>query len=410
MIAGVPRTTPGNVVSSLTSEPPIFIRRQNLIFKHTLKECINRSPSYEIWNKKYSKILNKFPGNYDKKVNATYACFIKNRKFLESVDHTTLNNFKNHNIIISTAIHDEIGKKDKCLPQMLKYTALSHISHETQSNTPIYTDASIINNEAGFGIFCPSGHFEKSVKLANYCSISTAEMLAIQNALIYAKEKKIHSPIIFTDSLSSCTSLLTQLKSTFVPEIVHEIFSLMKECDGKIMWVPAHVGLTGNEKADNLAKQALNLNESFKNNIFQVDSKKLLAKEMNAQWQKAYDEDCKGNKYKIISPSITDKPWYHKCDLEAKSVKIINRLISNHSFDKRWLHRFGKADTEICEKCNLKETAEHVVFECKTYEESRGKFTHLSSIANIENLWKYKDKSKALNEIVSFYNENNLDF
>ena len=177
------------------------------------------------------------------------------------------------------------------------------------------------------------------------------------------------------------------------------------------MWIPAHVGIEGNEIADSLAKESLELIDAIEYPLFLVDGMKIMKSDMNDDWQKSYADEMKGEKFKTMNPTILEHPWYHESDLKAKDIKLINRLISNHSYDKRWLFRFGKIDDENCSGgCKEIETAEHLIFNCRLYNNSRRRYPYLSAIKSTEELWKSKSRSEALKEIVNFLKECKIDF
>jgi ribonuclease HI len=402
LILGVPRTTPENIVSALACEPPISIRRQSLILKHTITECTNETPTHKIW----SKIREEKSGKFK---NDTTRCYMQNKSLVEQVEKTKINKFKSCQLNIRTDIHKDVENKDKFSPLVLKKISLSYINPISQTHPVIYTDASKIDAQCGFGLFCPTTSYELKFKLCNYSSIFAAEMTAIKHALIYAHTQKLENPVIFTDSLSSCIAIEKRSKSTHISETIFDVIELLTRTGGTIMWVPAHVGIEGNERADQLAKEAiLEDEEQLSNKIFKTDVKAMLKKELFNDWQKFYSESEKGQKFKNIMPCLKDKPWFEEADIDANDVKIINRLISNHSFDKRWLHRFGKVDTEMCDDCLEVETAEHLVFRCRKYD--RRTFPALFPLKSTEDFWKIPNKKSCLNEMKKFLKENKIVF
>ncbi len=75
------------------------------------------------------------------------------------------------------------------------------------------------------------------------------------------KERKIQNAVIYSDSYSIIVSIDNQ-KSESRPDLILEILQNLFELkqsiiEVKFIWVPAHVGIKGNEEADELAKQAV---------------------------------------------------------------------------------------------------------------------------------------------------------
>jgi hypothetical protein len=146
------------------------------------------------------------------------------------------------------------------------------------------------------------------------------------------------------------------------------------------------------------------------NKIAQADAKRMITKELYDEWQIHYNESEKGLNFKNILPSISKKPWFDHSKFNAEDIKIMNRLITNHSYDKRWLHRFGKIETELCDHSNLIETAEHIIFKCKKYNASRRAYHHLAGLSGTEDLWRFADRNSVLREIIRFIKENDIIF
>ncbi len=56
-------------------------------------------------------------------------------------------------------------------------------------------------------------------------------------------------------------------------------------CQVKCMWVPAHVGITGNEMADRLAKRALTKdNVEVQVNVSKAEVKCIIWEKINKRW------------------------------------------------------------------------------------------------------------------------------
>lgn len=81
-----------------------------------------------------------------------------------------------------------------------------------------------------------------------------------------------------------------------VIEIIQELYSL-KQNNVKVefLWVPAHIGLRGNEKADVLAKKAIERKAVDKQIPFsRSEIKSMIKNNILKIWQHQWDTDIKG--------------------------------------------------------------------------------------------------------------------
>ena len=99
-------------------------------------------------------------------------------------------------------------------------------------------------------------------RLPGNASIFTAELQALKMAFNIVKNCDGDHFIIFTDSLSSLQALdSNNCDHPFIQDIL-KLFNDCLSVNKKVVlpWLPSHVGIKGNEEADELAKQALNFN------------------------------------------------------------------------------------------------------------------------------------------------------
>ncbi|EFN78049.1 hypothetical protein EAI_01856, partial [Harpegnathos saltator] len=72
----------------------------------------------------------------------------------------------------------------------------------------VYTDGSVLENRnAGFGVYIPSPEFHISIHTFNSGSIFCVEAMAIFRAVNTITEKNFTKTDIFTDSLSTISTL-----------------------------------------------------------------------------------------------------------------------------------------------------------------------------------------------------------
>ena len=117
----------------------------------------------------------------------------------------------------------------------------------------MYTDGSKEDKKTAMSFVCDDHEF--SCRINDEASICTAELLAIEAAIEYISESSDEEFMIITDSLSSLQALKSQkLNNPIVSNILHMCHYLSGHKDIVSCWVPSHIGIQGNERADVLAK------------------------------------------------------------------------------------------------------------------------------------------------------------
>ncbi|GBM24263.1 hypothetical protein AVEN_22590-1 [Araneus ventricosus] len=124
---------------------------------------------------------------------------------------------------------------------------------------PIFTDGSKSSLSTSFA--CVFINSTLSFQIHSSSSIFTAEITAILHALSEISSGPPDNFIIYSDSLSALESI-TSL-NRFSHPLTFNILELHDRLTTKgftilFCWIPSHVGISGNELADNLARSATN--------------------------------------------------------------------------------------------------------------------------------------------------------
>lgn len=265
-----------------------------------------------------------------------------------------------------------IDNKNSLPSSTIKAIALS--SMENLQENKIYTDGSLMPcGSKGVGVY--STRFEISAKLTKCKSSMSVELNGLKIALEELRKNRNNNNVLLTDSQSACTALKNGNRSEENESVIQEILNLMKLTNTKVQWIPAHVGIDGNEKADQLAKNAClgEVNEYMREKNTVKDIKIIIENNIISQWKKWYQKKISEN-IGAKSFTILKEPSQHhwldkyKCEFNGSEIKMLNRIISGHDLSPSCKKLFNSEENEICEVCNVKCDSSHLILECKKYK------------------------------------------
>ncbi|KYN05751.1 hypothetical protein ALC62_03316, partial [Cyphomyrmex costatus] len=136
-----------------------------------------------------------------------------------------------------------------------------------------------------------------------------------------------------------------------------------------LFWVPAHVGIPGNETADLAAKDAA-IN-GFKP-PFRVPYEDMLA-ESTAQAKRQSVESMKvvsaikGTLYYENFYSQSKHTWFHDFHISREEIIHVNRIRSNHINVNESLYRVNMTESPACECGDPRQSINHLIFHCDKY-------------------------------------------
>ena len=162
--------------------------------------------------------------------------------------------------------------------------------------------------------------------------------------------------VFFTDSLSTLQALNSADPDQVIQGLHSSLAKLTAQFTVSLQWVPAHVGLTGNEKADRLAKIGSQAPQT-QNPVTYREAKTLLHSRYNGDWKK------QNGGYQAHLDPIWRLEW-------AQQTTIF-RLRTGHCGLSAHLKRIGISDTSLCECGQADQTPDHVLQSCPKYAERR---------------------------------------
>ena len=270
-------------------------------------------------------------------------------------------------ISIDTTLRTKISKEDPIQYQhettinlILSYTNYLHVYTDASQNAQHHTGASF---------YIPEDLFGKEMRLPNHTTVHTAEIYAIKAAVEYIDNDNRHDIkiAIFSDSLSAVQEIEYSVLSTFTSiatDIADSIHCLTKKnINTTIIWIPAHVGIHGNELADRKAKRStlqsspiINIPSTIQERYRIIDQQILL------EWQNLYNSSNTGRHYKSLQPTV-DRSIKYSCNNRHQET-VITRLRLGKCHLNKYLHEIKAHPTGFCNYCNTDETVEHFLMHC----------------------------------------------
>lgn len=286
-----------------------------------------------------------------------------------------------------------------------------------------FTDASKFKkgNYIGFAFYSPTLSVQKQFRIHSYASIFTGECLAIIQTVDYILEHNLTKVTIFSDSrsviniISSCTIdrdynylvlvLKNKLRSAYIQNI-----------DISLLWIPAHVGILGNETADHLAKEAINKGSHVDYMIPHTDFFESVHETLNKCTKDTLLSLAKhvGSSYFNNFP-ITPHAWFSKLKLNRLEIVTTCRIRSNHYNLNYSFNRCNIVDSPSCQCGAPQQDINHVLWNCPLLTLGRS-----SLLESIESLLKKpppydvfdllkKPSTQIIAHIISYLRKHNID-
>ncbi|XP_015178751.1 PREDICTED: uncharacterized protein LOC107067612 [Polistes dominula] len=234
-----------------------------------------------------------------------------------------------------------------------------------------YTDAAKAGSNAGAGVWSGGPRTELSYTLTGTASVLQTELFAIRayahsilergyyDKHIYicsdshAALRLVHSTVVKSGLVKDCVDLLT------LPSRVNRV---------KLLWVPGHSGVQGNERAHELARLGASRHDptnrchiSVSGGLMRRRTKKWATDRFKDLWVQG--SGMRHTKALFSGPS--EKLGTELINLDRAQWRLVVGLVTGHWHLRKHLTRLGLAQDSVCSRCGEEEdTTLHLITQC----------------------------------------------
>ena len=262
------------------------------------------------------------------------------------------------------------GKKSEQAREELLFMATQNITLlETPNSAIYYTDGSVKND----GRSCAGVVTDDNIlmyRLTDNCSSMQSELTAIVLALEDADEREAAQIIIHTDSLAAIQALQQHDPKDNRTIITRVQYHIQKAVPKVIInWVPSHVGLQGNEMADEAADHATKLREidiELKPSSAQLRSL-VSAKARSSAYVDQRDQmiNSPSNQWHVVATLQKVQTWPKRIPRRAQVAIHRLRLGYPANWEEKSMNK-GPNMARMCKHCSKKTAVAliHYLLEC----------------------------------------------
>ncbi|CAK9810914.1 hypothetical protein ANTPLA_LOCUS6726 [Anthophora plagiata] len=386
---GYRSSTPTNIILAESKIPLLIDRFKYLCYRFLSKTFSNNSPCA------FQTIRGYYYTTFYKTCRSTnlfrqcILSFMRDSSIIESHHNFNIYSHDYSTVVTSIPFNDSFGHSLRSLENADDINR--RINNLTSENNAIaiFTDGSkgSDSNCIGAAYFCPKLDQVSKKCINKRASIFTAECIAINDALNLAVNNNDRNFLLFSDALSVLSSLNSSKMDIRTNSYILNIKKLYNRfiCENgtnstiKFYWISSHIEIAGNERADQLAKEAsqsgsLNISkipftdlyESFRKDMFYYTNSTIKAEGL-----------YKGKTYFNKFFRENDRfPWFSHVKVPRSTIVTINRCRADHFHLSSSLARIGIVANPKCKCSTADETLNHVPWQCHIYNNQRSELVN----------------------------------
>ena len=293
-------------------------------------------------------------------------------------------------------------RKSRCSAAELRHAFSEHTVIHSEC-LEAYTDGSKSEDGTGLAVVLPNRTISR--KLPNEVSIFTAELRAILTTMPFFLRSLNQNFVIYSDSRSAVESVCDPFSIHPLVVEIHRWLKMLHQSEKTVIfcWVPSHVGIPGNERADSEAQLAAtsdNITRPIA--IPSKDYYPVFKSRIRAKWNDSWQQ-MTNNKLRQIKP--TTDVWHTSCRRSRREEVTLARLRIGHT-RKTHEHLLNNEVAPYCEGCLVPLTVHHILSECPEFSEERIRLYGQASVPLTEIL---KDKELTVATLFTFLSDINFN-
>jgi ribonuclease HI len=298
------------------------------------------------------------------KALATTSQHLQPQSIVETIQTTTHNPWETTiiDILIPHGTKEEVANQ---------HTQRHFFTHADSQQLCFYTDGSQLNNKCGAGIYASRAGttvHESSYYLGEECEVFDAELYGIAKATHLAT-KLLDQPTtdvwIFCDNQSAVLRMANSLPMPGQEYILNGLNNIKKLNNANIKthihWVPGHVNVKGNERADHLAKEGTTKKRQERDSRVSITYlKRKMREDALKDWKQRWTKVRTGRSYEG-QPGTNLHPILrnHK---SRRTVSTLIQMRTGHGYNRAYLSRIPttKITTPRCSCGYRNQTPKHL--------------------------------------------------
>ena len=377
---GAFRTSPAVSLQVEANEHSLLNRRSQLALQYAIK--VHSTPS----NPAFDQIFDpNYEALFENKPHMIPSFGIRIKPLLrdtniqlDTISTFTLPQTPPWQLMQPTVLFDLTRHQKATTSPLVFQTEFGRLRDRFADFTFVYTDGSKEAEKVGAAVALPNG--EATSRLPDNSSIFSAEAKALLLALDYVQSTRQQKFMICSDSLSCLQAVhSSKLDSPLIRQII-ERYNILLSRNYTVLfcWLPSHMGILGNERADVAAKTALSLPVT-PCKVPYSDFKPCIVKCISLSWQAAWTDDV-DNKLRQVQPRIG--VWPLSCRTIRREEVILSRIRLGHT---RLTHTYllKGEPPPVCTHCQCPLTVKHFMVDCAGLAGTRSRFFNATSLRQL---------------------------